>query len=115
MATIEELHARITRLNDIEEIEKLQSIYGYYIDYSDWQNVIDLFTDNQPSVEVSDYGVYKGKEGLKRFYVDLMGGGPGKKPRPGYLSINYQLQGVVTVEPGADTAKARWYGMGSFA
>ena len=112
MATLEELQARVTRLDDIKAIEKLQCIYGYYHDYSDWQNVIDLFTDDDPSVEVSDYGVYKGKEGLRRFYVDLMGGGPGKKPRPGYLSISFQLQGVVSVEPGSNTAKARWYGMG---
>ena len=112
MATMEELQARLTRLDDIKDIEKLQSIYGYYRDYSDWQKVVDLFTDNDPSVEVADHGVYKGKDGVRRFYIDLLGNGGNEKPRPGHLSIVYQLQGVVTVEPGSHTAKARWYGMG---
>ena len=112
MATLQELTARVTRLADIKEVEKLQSIYGYYRDYSEWQKVVDLFTEDNPSVEVADYGVYKGKEGIKKFYVDLMGGGPGRKPRPGHLSVVFQLQGVVTLEPGSHTAKGRWYGMG---
>ena len=33
MATLEELDARLQRLNDIKEIERLQKIYGYYCDY----------------------------------------------------------------------------------
>jgi hypothetical protein len=112
MATLEELQARIQRLDDIKQIEQLQKIYGYYMDYADWQKVVDLFADEDPSVEEADRGVYKGKEGIKRYYVDLMGGGPGKAPRPGWLSIVFQLQGVVTCDVGATTAKARWYGMG---
>jgi hypothetical protein len=112
MATLEELAARLTRLNDMKQVEKLQYIYGYYRDYSEWQKVVDLFTEDDPSVEIADYGVYKGKEGIRKFYIDLLGGGPGRKPCPGHLSILFQLQGVVTLEPGNNTAKGRWYGMG---
>ncbi len=54
MATLEELQARITRLNDIKEVEKLQKIYGYYQDYGEWQKIVDLFTDDGPSVEEAD-------------------------------------------------------------
>ena len=108
MATLEDLQARITRLEDIKEIERLQKIYGYYHDYAEWQKVVDLFSNNAESVEVADYAVYKGKEGIKRFYCDLLGGKP---PRPGMMSINMHLQGVVTVDPGAKTARGRWYGM----
>jgi hypothetical protein len=109
MATLEELQARITRLQDIKEIERLQKIYGYYHDYGEWQKVVDLFSDTAESVEVADYGVYKGKEGIKRFYVDLLGGKP---PRAGMLAINMQLQGVVTINPDLRTARGRWFGMG---
>jgi hypothetical protein len=112
MATIEELQARIQRLDDIKQIEQLQKIYGYYMDYGEWQKVVDLFADNEPFVEEADRGVYRGKEGVKRYYVDLLGGGPNKAPRPGWLSIVFQLQGVVSLDVGATTAKARWYGMG---
>ena len=110
MATMEELETRLQRLKDIKEIERLQKIYGYYCDYMEFDKVVDLFSDNAESVEVADHGVYKGKEGVRRFYIDLIQGGKDREPRFGLLSINMQLQGVVTVDPGSKTAKGRWYG-----
>ena len=112
MATLDELEARLTRLADIKEIKKLQSIYGYYQDYCEWQKIVELFTDNDPSVEEADRGLYQGKESVRRYFIDLLGGGPDKPIRPGYLGIMFQLQGVVTVESDGKTAKGRWYGMG---
>jgi hypothetical protein len=112
MADIEELQARVQRLDDIKQIEQLQKIYGYYADYGEWQKVVDLFTDNDPSVEEADRGVYKSKSGIRRYYIDLLGGGPNKPRRIGYLSIVFQLQGVVIVAPGGQSATGRWYGMG---
>jgi hypothetical protein len=111
MATLEELQARVQRLDDIKQIDQLQKIYGYYQDYGEWQKIVDLFTDNDPSVEEADRGVYKGKEGVRRYYIELLGNG-GRPPRPGIMSILFQLQGVVSVERGGKTAKGRWYGMG---
>ena len=112
MATIEELQARIQRLDDIKQIEQLQKIYGFYSDYSDWQKIVDLFADNDPSVEEADRGVYKGKAGVRRYYIDLLGDGPNKPRRVGLMSIVFQLQGVVTVEKDGQTGHGRWYGMG---
>ena len=108
MATLEELQARITRLEDIKQIEKLQRIYGYYLDYDEYQKVVDLFSDNAESVEIADYGVYKGKKGVKKFYLELLGGKP---PRVGELSIGMIMQGVVDVDSNGKTAKGRWYCM----
>ena len=70
---IEELEAKVTRLEDIQQIEKLQRIYGYYVDYGEWDKVVDLFSDNAESVEVIDHGLYLGKEGAKRFFNGLVG------------------------------------------
>jgi len=108
MATLDKLQARITRLEDIKQIEKLQRIYGYYLDYNEYQKVVDLFSDNADSVEIADYGVYKGKQGVKRFYLELLGGKP---PRVGELSIGMIMQGVVDVDPNGKTAQGRWYCM----
>ena len=83
-ATLEELQARIQRLEDIKQIEHLQKIYGYYSDYGEWQKIVDLFADNDASVEEADRGVYKGKEGISRYYLDLLGNG-GKPQRAGWL------------------------------
>jgi hypothetical protein len=111
MATLEELQARIQRLDDIKQVEQLQKIFGYYQDYGEWQKIVDLFADDDPSVEEADRGVYRGKKGIKRYFIDLLGDGL-KPRRPGLLSIVFQLQGIVTVETGTKTAKGRWYGMG---
>ena len=112
MAKLEEIQARLMRLEDIRQIQKLQHIYGYYRDYGDWQKVVDLFAEKDASVETEDHGVYKGREGVRRYYIDLLGEGLKKPPRPGLLHIMFQLQGVVTVNPDGKTAKGRWYGMG---
>lgn len=110
MATLEELQKRIQRLEDIMQIEKLQRIYGYYRDYEEWEKVVDLFSDDAESVEECDYGVYKGKKGIRRYYIDLIKGGKDAKPRLGHMSVGLQMQGVVTVELDGRTAKGRWYG-----
>ena len=87
MATVEELQKRIQRLEDIKQIERLQRIYGYYRDYEEWDKVVDLFSDNAESVEVADHGVYKGKESIRRYFIDLIKGAKDAKPRIGYMSI----------------------------
>ena len=69
MATLEQLQQRIQRLEDIKQIERLQRIYGYYQDYGEWEKVVDLFSDNAESVEECDYGVYKGKEGIRHHHL----------------------------------------------
>jgi hypothetical protein len=109
MATIEELGARIQRLDDIKQIEKLQRIYGYYRDYQDWEKVVDLWSENADSIEVADHGVYKGKQGVRRYYIDLIKGGKDTQPRIGVMSIALQLQGVVSVDPDGRKAKGRFY------
>ena len=101
MATLEELQRRIQRLEDIKQIERLQRIYGYYRDYEEWEKVADLFSDEAESVEECDYGVYRGKEGIRRYYIDLIKGGKDAKPRIGYMSIAMQIQGVVMVGRGS--------------
>jgi hypothetical protein len=111
MANLEELQARIQRLDDIKQVEQLQKIYGYYQDYGEWQQIVDLFADDDPMVEEADRGVYRGQAGIKRYYIDLLGNEL-KPRRPGILSILFQLQGVVSVAPDGKTAKGRWYGMG---
>ena len=68
---MEELAARITKLEDIEAIKKLQRIYAYYVDSEGMRDeILDLFSDNMESIEIADHGVYLGKEGVKCLIVD---------------------------------------------
>lgn len=110
MLSLESIQARVQRLEDTKRIEQLQRIYGYYRDNGEWEKVVDLFSDQAESVEVADHGVYKGKEGVRRFYIDLIKGGKDKPRRYGAMSIAIQFQGVVSMDPDGSTAKGRWYG-----
>jgi hypothetical protein len=72
---IEELRAEIAELRtvayeaaDIQAIRKLQHQYGYYLDKCLYQQVVDLFDENGTIVFFG--GIYKGKPGLKRLYLD---------------------------------------------
>jgi hypothetical protein len=104
----EEMAARLQVVEDIIQIDKLEKIYGYYLDNGMFQEVIDLFSDNTESVEVGDRGVFKGKEGVRRFFLGYLGGGG--KPRPaGDMAFHMQHQGVIDAAPDGKTAKGRWY------
>jgi hypothetical protein len=104
-AKVKTLEDKVRALEDIEQIEKLQRIYGYYFDNRMFDEVVDLFSDDIESVEISNCGVYLGKNGAKRMFKRFLGG---KKELPGALGLHMQLQGVVDVDPGGKTAKGRW-------
>jgi hypothetical protein len=104
-AALQELEKQVTLLEDIQEIENLQRLYGYYFDNAMFQEVIDLFSENTESVEVTDHGVFRGKEGVKRMYGVMMGA-----PRPGWMFFEVmQAQGVIEVAADGRTARGRWY------
>ena len=103
--TLEQLERQVTLLEDIEAIENLQKMYGYYFDNSMFQEVIDLFSENTTTVEITDHGVFRGKEGVKRMYAGMVG-----MQRPGWIFFQVmQHQGVVTVAPDGLHATGRFY------
>src|SRR3954469_17306059 len=55
---------RAERALDLKEIERLQRSYGYYIDRSDWDNVVNLLTDDA-TAEYGQSGVYVGKASIR--------------------------------------------------
>jgi hypothetical protein len=98
---LEELEKQVTRLEDIQEIEYLQRMYGYYFDTARYQEVIDLFSENTESVEITDHGVFRGKEAVKKMYGGMVG-----MPRPGWMFFEVmQSQGVIEVAPDGRTAR----------
>lgn len=106
---MEELAARITKLEDIEAIKKLQRIYAYYVDSEGMRDeIVDLFSDNMESIEIADHGVYLGKEGVKKMFKKILDG----SNRPPELSLHLVMnhQAVIDIDPGGKTAKGRWHG-----
>ena len=95
------LEDSVRALQDVEEIKKLQRIYGYYLEHWQWENMIDLFSDQTESIEVSDLGVFLGKEGVRKCFRR-------ENVPPEFLHVMMQLSGVVDVDPDGKTAKPRY-------
>lgn len=105
-AIVAEQAARLQRLEDIEAIERLQRAYGYYVDKHLWDQVIDLFAEDS-SVELDQRGIFLKKAGVRRMFLEKMGGGVvGLKH--GTLFNHIQVQGVVDIDPSGRAAKARY-------
>ena len=105
-ARLAALEARVQTQEDIEAINKLTRAYGYYVDKQLWNEVADTFS-NDAVVEIAGRGVYKGRKGVEDLFQCSMGGGEiGLKP--GGLFNHMILQGIVDVDAGGKTAKARW-------
>ena len=106
---LEELERQVTRLEDIQEIENLQRMYAYYFDSYQHKKVVDLFSDNAVSAEIESHGVFLGKEGIRRFYVDDIGR-KGEFTFPPWMMriLIIQIGGVIDVDPEGKTAKGRW-------
>ena len=109
MATLEELEKQVQLQEDIQAIENLQKTYSYYFESQKLREIIDLFSDNAESVEITDHGLFKGKEGVKKLFWDWIGGGgrPRGAPMSGGIVRIFQLQGVVDVAADGKTARGR--------
>jgi hypothetical protein len=104
-ARIAALEARVGVVQDVQDIYNLQNAYGYYLDRSLFDDVADLFTDDAV-VEINARGVYRGKN-VRNLFKGAMGGGVNGLAF-GRVNTHMQLQGVVHVDPGGQTAKGRW-------
>jgi hypothetical protein len=106
---LEELEKEVTRLEDIQEIENLQKMYGYYMDSHRRRDVIDLFSDDFESLEIESTGLFLGKEGAKRFFLDNDLLEEGQKEVPGWINILILMDGaVIHVDESGTKAKGRW-------
>ena len=115
MTDVTALEARIARLEhelaiqqDIEQIRKVQYTYGYFIDKSQYNEVIDLFSDEGEVWFLG--GIYRGKAGVRRLYIERFQGTftqGHNGPRYGWLLDHPQLQMVIDVAPDRRTATVR--------
>ena len=99
------LEQRITRARDISEIKKLQRAYGYYLDRSDWDNILDMLTDDA-TAEYGPSGVYVGKESIRGIFYGIGYGASGLQPQQ--MREHIQLQPVINLSADGTTAQGRW-------
>ena len=102
---IAQLEQQATQLADIEAVKRLQRAYGYYLDRSDWDNIVDLLTDDA-TLEYGPAGVYVGKPHARALLYAIGYGKSGLRPQQ--LREHIQLQPVINIAADGRTAQGRW-------
>ena len=101
------LRQRVQHLEDVQSIERLQRAYGHYVDKNLWDQIVDLFADDA-TVELDQRGVFVGKAGIRRMFLEKMGRGKVGLQK-GTLFNHIQVEGVIDVDPDGRTGKARYH------
>ncbi len=105
---VEGLEHQLGVEQDINAIRRLQYTYGYLIDKSQYNEVVDLFSEDGEVWFLG--GIYKGKKGVRRLYIErfqtrFTDGHNG--PRYGWLLEHPQMQMVINVAPDRKSAMVR--------
>jgi len=107
-ARIEKLEHELAIQQDIHQIRRIQYTYGYFIDKSQYNEVVDLFSDDGEVWFLG--GIFKGKAGVRRLYIERFQRGftqGHNGPRYGWLLDHPQMQMVIDVAPDRRTAHLR--------
>ena len=105
---LKELEKEVTNLKDLEAIYRLQKIYGFYLEHWMYEDIIDMFSDSPDTVLNLTYGIFHGKEGVRKYFSGMLE----MTQLKDFLHQMMQLSGVVDVNPNGKTASGRWYGFG---
>ncbi len=112
---MDRLEAEVQRGEDVSAIKRLQRTYGYYLDKGMWTDLAELFTDDA----VANYpaGVYIGKPSITRhLYLNVGAVEMGETGLgDGRFYDHMNLQPVVHLDAGGETAKGRWRAMAMFS
>lgn len=100
---LDELDARITRLEDMNQVEKVQRAYGYFVDKGQWTQLSELFADDA-TLEIGGKGLFLGKKRVLE-YMQTAFGPDG--PHEGLLVNHMQFQPIVDISPDGKTAWVR--------
>ena len=104
-----ELEKRVVLMEDMQAIADLQKMYGYYMDTHQREQVVSLFSDDTESIEIESTGLFLGKAGVKKFFLDNDLLQPGEKTVPAWINILIMMdQDVIDVDADGKTAKGRW-------
>jgi len=112
MHTVQELAARVQRLEDTIEIQSLQSKYIHYLFKQRFDRIVDeCFAKNLPdvSVEFSDSGVYRGLESVRALYRSF----EVTKTIPGFFILHMTVNPVIEVAKDGLSARSHWLSPGA--
>jgi hypothetical protein len=100
---LDQLEARITRLEDLNAIERLQKAYGYFVDKGQWTHLSELFTDDA-TLEIGGKGLFLGRARVLEYMQTAFGPDGAKE---GVLANHMQFQPIPDVSPDGTTGWVR--------
>lgn len=105
-ADLQQARHRIGLLEDKNEIERLQYAYGFFLDNRMFGEVADLFADKDAYIEIGGRGLYRGRDQIRAFLLEVLGGGRwGLLPNEVINHVQQQL--LITVDDDRTHARAR--------
>jgi hypothetical protein len=93
-------------LQDKDEIQRLQHSYGYFMDNRMFREMVDLFADTGAYMEIGGRGLYRGKERIHRFLLEVLGDGRWGLAKDEVIN-HVQQQLLITVDSDRRRAWAR--------
>lgn len=98
---IEDLEKRIQAIEDLEQIKKLHQDYINLMDNLQYEEVLDLFTEDG-TAEIRNSGLKKGKKELAEVYIGVLAKKRGTTRYEGHLAVEPDI----SVE--GNTARGKW-------
>jgi len=99
--SLEELEKRVKAIEDLEEIKKLHQHYINLMDDLQYDEVLELFTEDATS-EIRNFGVKRGKKEMAEIYSGVLAKKRGNQRCDAHMAIEPDI----TVD--GDTAKGTW-------
>jgi SnoaL-like domain len=109
---IQQLLARVQRLEDQFEIQKLQSKYAHYLFTQKFDRIVaECFAKRveDVSVEFSDSGVYRGLESVRALYAAFAV----TKNIPGYFILHMAVNPYIEIAADGLSARSHWLSPGA--
>ncbi len=100
---LDELEARITRLEDMNAIERLQRTYGYFVDKGQWTQLSELFTEDA-TLEIGGKGLFLGRPRVLEYMQTAFGPDGAKE---GLLANHMQFQSIPDISTDGRTGWVR--------
>jgi ketosteroid isomerase-like protein len=99
--SLEDLEKRVGAIEDLEEIKKLHQNYINLMDNLQYEEVLDLFTEDA-TVEVRNSGVKRGRKEMSEVYLGVLAKNRGTIRYDGHMAIEPDITVV------GNTAKGTW-------
>jgi ketosteroid isomerase-like protein len=96
-----DLERRVQALEDLEEIRKLHQRYINLMDNLQYEQVLDLFTEDA-AVEIRNFGVKRGRKEISEIYIGVLAKNRGSIRYDGHLAIEPDIEVV------DNTARGTW-------